>query len=287
VDKREQEIRNDMQLEQEPDPTQVVVVLDVDSTITGLEGIDELARMHGVLGDVAKLTSRAMAGELQFDEVFGLRLSMIRPRKEDLFHVGAHYVTHMIPHTKETISLLQKHGATVHLVSGGYRDAILLLSRHLGIDDNRVWANDLLFYEDGTYKGFDTTNPLCHNGGKVRIIRKIKETYPLAKIIAMVGDSVPDMRDTKDIANLRIAFGGYVLRPGVAREADIYIHQPSFAALIPILLPQNIIVQLLHNEDSRDFIIQGLRDVKSIISAGGANSRTNELICKVQLLVVS
>lgn len=41
-------------------------VMDMDSTLIQIEVIDELARMHGVVDKVSRITERAMAGELDF-----------------------------------------------------------------------------------------------------------------------------------------------------------------------------------------------------------------------------
>ena len=58
------------------------VVLDVDSTLCGVEGIDWLAQRRG--GDVARrvreLTDRAMNGEIPLDSVYGERLAMLDGR---------------------------------------------------------------------------------------------------------------------------------------------------------------------------------------------------------------
>jgi phosphoserine phosphatase len=279
-------------VEQEPNPTEIVAIHDVDSTVSRKEGINELALIHGLADEVEALTNRAMGGEVPFDDVFGLRLNMIDPQEDDLICVGQQYLAHVTPYAKETIALLQRHGVAIHLVSGGYKDAILPLSRFLGVDDTHVWANTLEFHhdgteKDGTYKGFDTKNPLCRRGGKAEVIKQIKAMYPAAATVAMIGDSIPDMRESRGLANLRIAFGGHVMRPGIENEPDILIRQCSLASLVPILLPQETVIQLFQNSDTRPFIIQALQEIESIIASGGANGWTQALICKVQPLVVS
>ena len=42
-------------------PVSDLVIFDCDSTLSGVEGIDELARMAGRQGDVSALTRRAMS----------------------------------------------------------------------------------------------------------------------------------------------------------------------------------------------------------------------------------
>jgi phosphoserine phosphatase len=59
------------------------VILDVDSTLTGIEGIDWLAEHRGAdLGArVTELTDRAMRGEIALDAVYGERLALVRPSR--------------------------------------------------------------------------------------------------------------------------------------------------------------------------------------------------------------
>ena len=62
------------------------VVLDMDSTVAFVEGIDWLARRcdPAVARDIASLTSRAMDGELALDDIYGERLALIRPDQAEI-----------------------------------------------------------------------------------------------------------------------------------------------------------------------------------------------------------
>ena len=58
-----------------------LIFFDCDSTLTSLEGIDELARLKGeeVFTEIEDLTNAAMDGKVPIDEVFGRRLNIIQP----------------------------------------------------------------------------------------------------------------------------------------------------------------------------------------------------------------
>src|SRR5262252_2096153 len=55
-----------------------MVVMDMDSTLISIEIIDELARAHGVREQVAAVTERAMAGEMDYDESLRRRLALLK-----------------------------------------------------------------------------------------------------------------------------------------------------------------------------------------------------------------
>ena len=69
------------------------VILDVDSTLCGVEGIDWLARQRGadVADQTALLTQRAMAGEIPLESVYGERLALIRPTLREITALSAEY----------------------------------------------------------------------------------------------------------------------------------------------------------------------------------------------------
>jgi phosphoserine phosphatase len=53
-----------------------LAVMDMDSTLVKVEVIDELARAHGVVDAVSRITERAMQGELDYDTSLRLRLEL-------------------------------------------------------------------------------------------------------------------------------------------------------------------------------------------------------------------
>ena len=61
-----------------------LIFFDCDSTLSTIEGIDELARLKGKELRVGLLTQKAMDGELDLQEVYGKRLRAIKPRRGQL-----------------------------------------------------------------------------------------------------------------------------------------------------------------------------------------------------------
>src|SRR5215212_5802393 len=97
------------------------VVLDVDSTLCGIEGIDWLATQRGPEAGVriAELTDRAMNGELPLDAVYGERLGVVRPTLGDLDALAVEYERALAPGAAAAIARMRAAGCRVVLVSGG------------------------------------------------------------------------------------------------------------------------------------------------------------------------
>jgi phosphoserine phosphatase len=63
------------------------------------------------------------------------------------------------------------------------------------IPRHRIYANNLLFHHDGSYKGFDPEEPTCRDGGKQRVIQQLID-YHGYKSVIMIGDGATDMQVT-------------------------------------------------------------------------------------------
>jgi phosphoserine phosphatase len=206
------------------------VVLDVDSTLCGIEGIDWLAEKRGpaVAADVAAQTDRAMRGELTLEEVYGARLEVVLPSTDDVVELAAAYRASLAPGADETISSWRQRGIRVVLVSSGLRQAITPLAADLGIPENDVRAVNLLFLANGGYRGFDTASPLTTAGGK----RTVVEAMDLARPSIAVGDGITDLA-MRPVVDQFCVFTGFASRPSVMERADC--SASSFAELAAIV----------------------------------------------------
>ena len=138
------------------------VVLDVDSTLCGIEGIDWLAARRGPAAGarIAELTDRAMNGDLALDAVYGERLGAVRPTRDDLAALAAAYESALAPGAEEAIARMRAAGRRIVLVSGGIRNAILPVARRLGIDETDVHAVNVLVDDEGEYETYDARSPM-------------------------------------------------------------------------------------------------------------------------------
>ena len=193
-----------------------IIAFDCDSTLSAIEGVDELARLAGaeIFAQVENLTNQAMNGEVPVEQVFAHRLDLIQPTHQQCLDVGQMYLDHIEPTALRTIKTLQNDGWECIIISGGFAPCIQPLADHLGI--SRVEAVPLHFDDEGNYLDFDKTYPTTRDGGKPEVITQIKNSEPSDTII-MVGDGVSDL-ETKPIVDLFIGFLGYVAREKVANS---------------------------------------------------------------------
>ncbi|MFN9706419.1 MAG: HAD-IB family phosphatase [Planctomycetota bacterium] len=210
------------------------VWFDCDSTLTAIEGIDELVRWApaAVRDEVPQLTTRAMAGELPLAEVYGRRLALLSPRREHVERIGALYVERLVPDARAVVAALQALGKRVGIVSGGLLPPVQQVALALGVDATDVHAVRIDFAADGSYAGFDQRSPFARNLGKVEFLRALP---PADRPTAFVGDGITDA-ETRGVADRFVGFGGVVARSAVAGRSDAFVATASLAGVLPHVL---------------------------------------------------
>lgn len=210
------------------------VILDCDSTLSAVEGIEELAAGHRE--EVAALTDAAMRGEVPLDEVYGRRLELIRPTRRAVEDLVPLYVRELVEDAAETVAALGAAGVTVRVVSGGLLPAVLGVARHLGLSDDAVAAVPIRFADDGAYAGYDATAPAARSGGKAEIVRAWMAAAPaMPGPVMLVGDGATDLEAREEV-DLFVAYAGVVARPTVVAAAPVVLRSRSLAPLLPLAL---------------------------------------------------
>ncbi|BFZ08996.1 hypothetical protein BsWGS_12035 [Bradybaena similaris] len=197
------------------------VCFDVDSTVCVDEAIDELAEFCGVGPQVAAFTVKAMGGGMTFREALTQRLGIMNPTQQQVEEFITTRPHRLSPGIKELIKVLREKDKMVFLVSGGFHNIIAPVANELGIPQENVYANRLLFNEDGSYAGFNTDELTSETGGKPKVVQLIKDKYSF-KTLVFVGDGVTDM-ETCPPADAFIGYGGNVVRNKVKEEAAWYV----------------------------------------------------------------
>ena len=200
-----------------PPPAFNSVVLDVDSTLCGIEGIDALAKRRGpeVGTAIAALTERAMNGELTLDAIYGERLKIIRPSETDIRELADAYAAALAPGAAAVVRQLRERGIRLALVSGGIRQAILPVAHALGFAAGDLSAVSLEFDATGRYAGYDARSPLTTQHGKRTVVAQLALPHP----ILAVGDGSTDIA-MREVTDAFAAYVGFIRRENVVSAAD-------------------------------------------------------------------
>jgi len=232
-------------------PTSNIVIFDCDSTLSTIEGIDELARMTGHEHDVAVLTKQAMEGDIPLESVYNHRLVTVNPTQAQVQLIAKHYRETVIPDAKETITALRALDVKVFIVSGGLIEPVRDFGIWLGVPREHIFAVNMeydqlagqwwRYWEQpggwnprAQYMSVEA-NPLTGTGGKNQIVARIRAEHPGR--VLLIGDGLSDMEVADDI-DLFVGFGGAVFRQRIADQSPIYIHTLTLAPILPLTLGQ-------------------------------------------------
>jgi HAD superfamily phosphoserine phosphatase-like hydrolase len=196
------------------------IILDVDSTLSDIEGIDWLAAQRGAELEAwsAGLTEKAMQGDIPIEAVYSERMRIVKPTLVEIQELAKIYIERVATHAAETIAKFRANNVEVVLVSGGLREAILPLARELGVGPENVHAVSVFFDEKGGYAGFDDASLLTRQSGKRTIVGQMDLKGP----ILAVGDGMTDC-EIKAVVQGFAAFTGFTRREAVIERADYVI----------------------------------------------------------------
>lgn len=204
------------------------ICFDFDSTLSRIEGIDELAERLGQGEAIAKLTDAAMNGEVPLEAVYGQRLDLIKPDRAAIDWLAERYLCEIVDGVDELFARLRADSREVYIISGGIRQSILPMAAFLNVPESRVHAVDVFFNEDGTYIDFDRDSVLARAGGKAEICTRLQQN---GLSLAMVGDGNTDL-EAKQAGACFIGFGGVVDRPKVREHADYFVGEASLLGVL-------------------------------------------------------
>lgn len=222
-----------------------LIFFDCDSTLSTIEGIDELAKLKGKEGRVGLLTDKAMNGDLDLSEVYGKRLKAIRPTRGQLKAVETRYAETIVEDAAEVIDALQFIGKEVFIISGGLVDAVRGFGRRLGVPPEKIRAVELEYNElsgqwwryhepqaqhEQTYLEY-VEGPLTISSGKPDIIRELSGDKHGRRF--MIGDGSSDLA-TRGVVDLFVGYGGVVARDKVKAESEVFLGAASLAPVLPL-----------------------------------------------------
>jgi len=222
-----------------------LIFFDCDSTLSTIEGIDELARFKGKEWRVGVLTQKAMDGELDLGDVYGKRLQAIRPTRGQLKAIEERYWETMVPDAQAVIDALKYLDKQIFIISGGLAEPVRGFGLRLGVPADHIRAVQLEYnelsgnwwryyepseQESQSYLDFDD-GPLTVSSGKPAIIRELMHEY--RGRVMMIGDGTSDLA-TRPVVDLFVGFGGVVVRKSVKDKADVFVQVNSLAPILPL-----------------------------------------------------
>ncbi len=202
-------------------PKPLIVLFDLDSTLTTAETLDLLAKEKGIESKVKKITTETMEGKKPLAELFANKLKMLSPSKRDrvlIRRIALHNLS------SEALDLVRKLSHYDHvrigILSMHFIETVEDVGAFIGCDPALCFGLEIQHDDQGNYIGYAPDQLMAHEGGKGLIVTEIKKKNPNS-IVVHIGDSVTDL-STQGKADLFIGFGGVAVREKVKKSAKHY-----------------------------------------------------------------
>lgn len=248
-------------------------VIDFDSTFTQVEALDELGEISlssdpdkdRILEEIRTLTNSGMEGKSSFTQNLTRRIDLLKANKKHLpllIDTLKTKVSESIKRNKEFFSTFSDH---ILIVSSGFKEFIVPIVTEFGIKEENIFANTFTYDDQGNITGFDRSNVLCLDKGKIQQLKDLN----LKGDVYVIGDGYTDYEIKEaGLANKFYAFTENVERDTVIKKAE-YI-APSFDEFLyqnklpmAISYPKNrisvLLLENIHPEAYRKFKTEGYK----------------------------
>jgi phosphoserine phosphatase len=202
-----------------------LLVADMDSTIIGQECIDELADYAGLKDKVARITERAMQGELDFPGALRERVRLLAGLDERELKRCLDERVRLTSGAETLVQTMRAGGASCLLVSGGFLSFAEPVAKTVGFD--RVRANRLVF-AGGKLSG-EVGDPIVDAMAKRDALIEVRGQLGLKREdVLAIGDGANDKLMIEE-AGLGIAFRA---KPALVAVADGELRHHGLDALL-------------------------------------------------------
>ena len=202
-------------------------VMDVDGTLILEEVIDLLGREAGREEEISQITSKAMRGEIDFESSLRKRVSLLEGLPISIFDTVFKSI-HLTPNAQEFISILQKNGILVGLVSGGFTQIVERLAKSLGIAH---FSANQLEVKDGLLTG-KLVGQIISPQVKKETLEQWREELKRSKDRTVaIGDGANDLLMLKS-AGLGISF---CAKEVLKKEIPHHVDKRDFLEVLPLI----------------------------------------------------
>jgi D-3-phosphoglycerate dehydrogenase / 2-oxoglutarate reductase len=282
---------------------EIIYVIDFDSTFTKVEGLDELAAIalkghkdrDKIVGEIKAITDKGMVGEIGFADSLKARVALLPANRTHVSELIEFLMGKISDSFARNEAFLRENAPSVYIVSSGFKDFIVPVAMSMGILEENIYANTFVYDADGNITGYDGTNLLSQDKGKVKLLQSLD----FEGDIYAIGDGYTDyeLRES-GLANRFFAFTENVSRKKVTDVADevvasfdefLYINDLNRAQSYPkskikVLLLENVHpngVKAFKSEGFQVELLKGALDEDELIekikgvSILGLRSKTN------------
>ena len=202
-------------------------VMDVDGTLIAEEVIDLLGKEAGCEEEISQITRQAMRGELDFERSLRARVALLKGLPISVFDRVFKSI-HLSQNAQECISILQKKGILVGLVSGGFSPIVERLAKYLGIS---YFSANQLEVKDGFLTGRLVGEIITGQVKKATLDKwRTELELPKERTIA-IGDGANDLLMLKS-AGHGIAF---CAKEVVKAEIACHVNKRDLLEVLPLI----------------------------------------------------
>lgn len=202
-----------------------LITFDLDNVLIDGEAIDEIGKIIGIQNEIAKITQKAMQGELDFETALKERVTLLKGISVDDIKKVIQDIP-LMDGTKESITQLKKKGYKIATISGSFEVIANRIKEELDLD--YAYANTL-HEKDGVLTG-EVSGPLV-GGSKADVLKDIIKIENIsADECAAVGDGANDI-SMLEIVKLGIAFNAKSVLKDIA---DVVIEKRDLREILPL-----------------------------------------------------
>lgn len=174
-------------------------IIDFDSTFIKDESLDVLAKFSFGKEDkfvdkIANITNDGMEGKISFKESLTRRIELFDSNKKCLEMTIEFLKNRVSKSFKENKQFLKKNSDNIYILSSGFLDIIEPIVMDFNIKKENIFGNNFTFDEFDNITGFEKTNTLSSDLGKVNIVKNLN----LVGNIHVIGDGYTDYEIKKE-----------------------------------------------------------------------------------------